>query len=182
MFSFRVITKWFLSYTKSTWDFDDYPIKISYEQRAFVTGKQWYANLENWGGMVTAAPSKEKVIERLKAEFESYKARNTHLPRPGTRVRIGFTSTKEVDKNRELAKDFFNKVLTRNEILHTQVTFISDSSTLPDFQEFSRMIPENYKQEIIMRTNSIYHVDITEIYDGPLYKIFELINSKYIRP
>jgi predicted nucleotide-binding protein (sugar kinase/HSP70/actin superfamily) len=175
------VLKYILSYTKSHWDFGDYPIKILYEKRPFVNGKQWYANLENWNGMITSASTKEEVIKRLKVDFESYKTNNSKLPRPGTRVRIGFASTKEIDKYKDISKDYLHNVLA-SDILGTTITFISDFSTLHGYVNFAKTDPEKFKNELIKRTLDIYGLDITDLYDKPIYKIFERIKtSKELR-
>jgi len=176
MVSLNVLVKWILSYTKSAWDFDDYPIKVLHEQRQYVIGKQYYVNMENWAEMVTCDLLKERAIEKLKAKYESYKSKNKLLPRPGTRVQIGFASTEEIDNNEKLAYEYLKRIFTQD-IVQTTITFISDETCLDDFVTFSPMSPENYKTEIIKRTLSIYGVDITEMYEESVFQILRFINN-----
>jgi hypothetical protein len=164
----KSIIKRLLSYAKSQWDFEDYPIEIWEKHNEVAKNMDYRAHIINWSGMIAVGESKQKALENLRVRFNSYKAQNLDLPRPGTKKRIGFASTENIDKYAVISNDFVPKIL--NEVLHTKILFISDLSLLP--------ANKKNKEEIIKRTLSIYGVDITEMYDKPMYEVFKFIKNR----
>ena len=176
-FTLNILSKYLLSFFKSDWVFDDYPLLTVYEQRQFTSGKQWYANLENWNGMIVNGKTKEEAIQRLKDYFIRYKCASKKLPRPGTKVRIKIASSQEIYKYKDIQTEFLNNILTKD-IFGTTLIVTSDLSTLQGYCGFSLIGKDNFKYEVIKRTKQRYGIDISDLFDGPLYKIFERIKEK----
>ncbi len=80
--------------------------------------------------------------------------------------------TDEVQKYQEIADDFFQKVV------RVRPLFYSDGSSLRTYEPHDLELAKKQMEEIISRTLAIYGVDITDLYDGPLYKVFERIEKK----
>jgi hypothetical protein len=174
MYFFRTKIKWLLSFIKSNWNFDDYPIRTWKNPNAGVAKVAYGAGIINWSLMVGHGETYGKAVENLKKDFELYKKRNPSVPRPGTYVPIKYASTKQIDKYKDIAIDFFNKVLEQD----YSKGFYSDEACLWPIGGPDKEKAKKVKAEIINRTLRIYGVDITEIYDNPLYQIFEVIKQK----
>ena len=173
--SINSIIKQLSSYTKSKWKFNDYPLSVKYEKGQFDSGNRWYARIENWDGMYTSAYTKKEAIDRLKGYFTV--ATLAKIPRPGTKYVGELTKHKELDKYGEIPWDFLKNVLTPNVVLHTRLLFISDFSALPNYEGYSGMSADKYREFIISRTRQYYEIDISDLFDGPLYKVFERIQQ-----
>lgn len=174
MNSFRVLIKWLLSFTKSKWVLNDYPIKTWENPNAGEDKCAFGAGIINWSFMVGHGETPEKAIKALEARFKLRKENNPDLPRPGSQVPIKYASTEKIDKYREIAVDFFKRVLNQD----YNKGFYSDGASLSPFEGPDEEKGKIVKEEIIRRTLSVYGVDITNIYDEPLYKIFEFIASR----
>jgi hypothetical protein len=168
------------SLLKSSWDYKDYPIKVwkapNVRDKKFI----WQAKIIHWTIMHQAGSTKKEALNNLRAYFQSYKASNENLPRPGTKVALDvkFAKTEEIDKYREISKDFIAKILNANKI---QPLFISDISSLTVYEPQDEYKAKAQRDEIIKNTFIIYGIDISENYDGPIYKIFEMINNKNLQ-
>jgi len=171
---FLIIKKRLLSHTKSRWDFDDYPIRTWKNPNAGEIKVAYGAGIINWSLMVGHGETKKKAIEDLKEKFKLYKDNHQELPRPGTKVPIKFATTEQIDKYEDIAVDFFNTVLNMN----YHEGFYSDGSSLPLFEPLEEEQARKTRDEIINRTLLRYSIDITDIYDGPLYIIFKKIKDR----
>ena len=175
MDTIKALYKWLISFHKNTWEFEDYPIKTWKIQNATQAIK-YRAAIINWYGMIEDGETAEKAIENLKALFE--KINNRYVPRPGTKISLKLGTTELIDKYEEIAVDFFNKVLD----LNYYEGFCSDHSALVYLEPSEdEEINKGFRNEIINKTHCIYKVDISDIYDEPLYKIFERIKNNQNR-
>ncbi len=79
------------------------------------------------------------------------------------------------EPDEDIEEDFFNRVLKD---FIKAILFTTDESSLTFYEPHDSEQAKRQREEIIKRTLSIYGIDITDIYAGPLYKIFELIRNK----
>jgi hypothetical protein len=84
MISIQGSTKWLLSFTKSTWSFQDYPIRTWRNPNAGTLGVAFGAGIINWSLMVGHGETPAKAVKALKERFELYRDNNPNLPRPGS--------------------------------------------------------------------------------------------------
>ncbi|GEM_PF-560587 len=156
------------------WDFKDYPMETWKIPNALGAKPTFRAGLSGWQGLMGDGATEEQAIAELKQRFSSYKERNTTLPRPGTYVPLKFASTDQISKYYRMADDFFKNVL--NEELGVKMPlFVSDISRLPNYEPRDEEQAQRHREEVIARTSSVYGVDITDIYDGPLYGVLGVI-------
>lgn len=160
------------SYSKTDWNFEDYPTQTWKNPNAGEDKVAYGAGIINWPMMVGHGETDEKALTALKDNFKLYKENNNNLPRPGTNVPLKFASTDNIDKYELTAVDYFKNVLN----MDFYEGFYSDGSVL-EFLSDDDIDSEKMKQEIINRTLILYSVDISDIYDEPLWKIFERIEN-----
>ena len=85
------------------------------------------------------------------------------MPRPGTKVRVQFSSTKRIDNHSAIADDFVQRVL------ELDWAWISDDSTLFDFHT------NESNDHLVEKIRSVYGVDVSDISTGNLADIFDRI-------
>ncbi len=163
--------KYLLSFFKTDWVFDDYPIRIKRQKRnnpdlgryKLVT---WVATITNWAQMFGGGETKEEALDMLKNRFDEYSQKHNALPRPGVRARlsIAFASAAGINKHRLIARDFFRRVLNRD----LETCFVSDKSSVWDFPEAD--------EEIYTRIQQVYGVDVSDVTSGNLVQIFERLS------
>jgi hypothetical protein len=107
-----------------------------------------------------------EALEELGRNFDRFKATNSELPRPGTKVPIEFASRNRVDQHSELANDFFQR------ILEVKWAWISDESTLGDFHD------EETNDRLLEKIRRDYGVDVSDISNGNVADIFDGIAKK----
>lgn len=168
-----------VSHFKKNWNFEDYPIKTWKNPNAGEKKVAYGAGIINWAIMVGHGESSEKALIALKDKFKQYKEKNDILPRPGKTVQIKFASSEKMDRYEKTAVDFFKNILEIN----YYDGFFSDVSSLSDFEWGYRLsndeeLVNQYRDKIIKQVFLFYNVDITEMYDEPLWKIFEIIENK----
>lgn len=164
------IWKKLLSYTKSSWNLSDYPLR--YRKQKDTKGeynigelKLWNLQIINWWTMSGLGDTKEEAYQMLKNNFESYLLHNK-APRPGTKVPLQFADTKQIDQLEEVAADFFDKILNYN----YYDCFISDRSSLSDFGRNDT--------ETLNLINSTYDLGLKELGDGNLVTLLKLIDNQ----
>jgi hypothetical protein len=156
-----------LSYTKTNWDLDDYPLR--YKNQTNPDNKElkpWIVQVVNWWTLTGLGNTKEEAYVMLQDVFENYKKYNDKLPRPGCTVPIKFADTIIVDSFENIAVDFFDKILGYN----YYDCFISDLSSLYEFGQ-----DEN---QILKKINHTYNLNLNEIGDGNIVRILKLIDEK----
>jgi hypothetical protein len=166
----KAIWKRILSYRKSNWDINDYPLRFKMqkgEPGQYNVGelKPWSVQIINWWTMGGLGNTKEEALENLKGNFKSYLLQNK-APRPGTLVPLTFADTQEMDKLERVAPEFFERILG----LNYYECFISDESSLDDFGQNNN--------ETLEKINDIYHVGLTDLGDGNIARILKLIKNK----
>jgi hypothetical protein len=168
------IIKQLLSYTKTDWDFDDYPIRTWKNPNAREAKVEYGAGIINWTTMVGHGTTPRQAVDDLRNRFGLYKDHNRRLPRPGTRVPLKFASTEQIRRYADTAVDFFQRVLDMDYF----GGFYSDGTCLAYFEPpHDDEEAKRVKAAIIRRTLLVYNVDITDLYDGSLWKILKTINE-----
>lgn len=176
MNTIKALIKQIKSYFKRDWNFDDYPTKTWKNPNAGEHKVAYGAGIINWSVIVGHGETPEKALIALKDRFNLYKDNNDDLPRPGTKVPFKFSSTENIDKYEKTAVDFFKEVLN----MDYYEGFYSDGSILAFFAPYcnDEIANEKMRKEIIKRTFLLYNVDITDIYDKPLWEIFAKIETE----
>ncbi|HLF46531.1 MAG TPA: hypothetical protein VI548_08905 [Chitinophagaceae bacterium] len=175
MDTIKAIIKRLKSYSKTDWDFEDYPTKTWKNPSAGEEKVAYGAGIINWLMMVGHRETPEKAMMALRESFKLYKDNNNDLPRPGTKAPLKFASTDNIDRYERTATDFFERVLKMN----YYEGFYSDGSGLTHFEPYNNdKKAKEMKEEIIRQTLLLYNVDISDIYDKPLWTIFERIENK----
>ena len=113
--------------------------------------------------------SKEEAYQNLKKRLENKLEEDGFLPRPGTKVPIEFASTEEIEECSDIVNDFLEKVLGFDE---EKAVFISDESSLWDFHR------EDSNEKYYKKIKDVYGVDVSDIKDGNLLKIFKRIGNR----
>ncbi len=159
-----------LSYTKTTWDLDDYPLRFKKQTGTpgqYNVGelKPWVVQIINWWTMTGLGDTKEEAYQMLKNNFDSYRQLN-NPPRPGTATPLQFADTSRADKLEDIAVDFFEKILN----LNYYECFISDDSDLGSFGKDD--------SETLNKINSVYNLGLTDLADGNIVRLLTLIKDK----
>ena len=171
----KAIIKRITSYSKKSWIFEDYPTKTWKNPNAGKDKVAYGAGIINWSTMVGHGETEEKALTALKDRFKFYMDNNDDLPRPGTNVPLKFAPTDNIDKNEKTAVDFFQNILN----MDFYGGFFSDGSSLNDFNFYENdEDSKKLKEEIIKKILLFYNTDISDIFDEPLWKIFERIETK----
>ena len=162
------------SYLKKDWTIDNYPILVRSQPTSETAHNSrlqpvpWSASIVNWPGPSGCGISISEALADLRKNFEEFKLTNK-LPRPGTKVRVQFSSAKRTDSHRALADDFIHRVL------ELDWAWISDDSTLFDFHT------NETNDHLFGRIRSIYGVDVSDVFSGNLAEILDRI-SAHSRP
>jgi len=175
MNTLKIIVKRLKSYTKSSWGFEDYPVKVWKNPNAGEENISFGAGIIGWPIMIGFGNNPEEALTALKENFRQYKENNNDLPRLGKKVQLEYVLTDQIDKYEEIAVDYFDRVLKKN----YYNGFYSDMSSLADFifTDDNEKIKE-IKSNIINKTILLYNVDISDVYEGPLWKIFKMIHNE----
>ncbi|PXY02928.1 hypothetical protein DF185_02205 [Marinifilum breve] len=155
--------KYLLSFFKSEWDFEDYPLETWENLSAEQEDIRFGASFTNWTLFVAHGDSVSNAIENLKKNLIEYRKEN-QLPRPGSIVPIQYTESNKIEIYEEIAIDFFNTIIGINYF----DCFISDMSSLSDF--------ELDNEETIEKIKTEYGIVPEE--DLLLADIFEQISNK----
>jgi hypothetical protein len=167
--------KWLLSFTKSDWTFEDYPIAIRrFKYEADHTSSRLKpvavsASVVNWWALSGSGDTREAAVSDLRVNFlrqvDARRDEGRRMPRPGSNVPLEFASTENIDAHNELADDFICRVLD------IDWAFISDESSLWDFHD------EDTNDRLIGRIREVYGVDVSDIQSARLYEIFDRIKT-----
>ena len=167
--------KYLLSFTKDDWTVNDYPICF----RHFKASEEnpspgrlqlipWSAQIINWWQMDGHGDTKEAALADLAAKFQVRKDKGEPLPRPGTGLPLEFAPTEKVSLHWAIAEDFFRRILEMN----YEECWISDESSLWDFHG------EESNEHLHQKVWESYRVNISDIEDGNLVRIFERIENR----
>src|SRR6266567_2659278 len=95
----RAILSWLLSFRKTNWTIDDYPIRLRkqvvepMEQHGRFKPVIWNTQIINWWQMSGSGDTEGEAITNLKENFERYRETHGRLPRPGTGAPLEYSST-----------------------------------------------------------------------------------------
>ena len=168
----KVVSKWLMSFTKSDWKIEDYPLRYKYQGGGEVGGKKvpnWCVQVINWYVLSGLGETKDEALNDLRIAFE-YKKEKGNLPRPGTKVPIEFAPCIRIKEHEEIVRELIQNVLGIN----YDQCFVSDESTLGDFQN------EEVKLETIEEIKKAFNVDISKLNSSNIADIAEYIyKSKF---
>lgn len=167
---FKAFWKKMLSYIKTKWDIDDYPLRYkkqtdTKEQYNIGELKPWVVQVINWWTMTGLGDTKQQAYEHLKTNFKSFLEFN-QAPRPGTSVPLSFVDASQVDSLENVAPDFFEKILD----LDYYDCFISNESSLAHFGRDD--------DETLQKINATYNLSLTDLGDGNLVRLLTIIKNK----
>lgn len=170
--------KFCLSFHKSEWELDDYPVVIR-EQKidldlADLTERcvqqPYLARVLNWWVLTGGGNTPQEAMQDLVVQFERMKNDRQRegklMPRPGTKVPIEFAPSVRVYAHPELTNDFIQRVLGLD------WAFISDGSSLGDFHT------EETNDVLHAKIKQVYGVDVSDIESGNLAAILDRIASR----
>lgn len=166
----KAVWKNLLSYTKKSWDIDDYPLRYkkqadTNEQNNIGELKPWVIQIINWWTITGLGNTKEEAYQHLKQNFTNYLEHN-QAPRPGTNVPLVFVDSSQIAKLEDVAPDFFEKILD----IDYFECFISDESSLSNFGVDD--------EETLDKINSIYNLQLTDLGDGKIVRLLNLIKDR----
>jgi len=167
--------KWCLSFRKSDWRLNDYPILVRarafdsiFAAPRFKQGR-YDAYIVNWG-LLGIGDTRSEALADLNGSFEITKAERAKqgelLPRPGSRMPITFASNELIIRHADLSDDFTRRVL------ELDWAWISDESTLSDFHG------EQSNDALCDKIKEIYGVDVSDIGSAKLSEILDRIARK----
>lgn len=172
-------TKYFFSFFKRAWVFSDYPITYRKNNMATLPGPDgsspvpWFVSIDRWFSMMGAGQTKEEALEELRQTFDRYRSSGKPLPRPGTRgPSLESAPREQICQYEDLASEFFKRVLH----LDYCDVFVTDRSSLYDFCLVEE--PEQAARNIAL----VYGIDIGNIEDGNLVRVFERIRARNRQP
>lgn len=171
-----VLWKRLLSYRKWDWAFSDYPIQVVEQDAATPNVPRYRAAIVKWL-LMGFGETKQEALDDLRKNFDKFlRDKPKEVPRPGMMMPIEsyLASHDEIDKHFETAKKFTELVL---DFKPGSPFFISDESSLSDFKD-SEKDPIDY----VSQTREVFGVDISDIEDGNLLRIFERIDGTDLDP
>lgn len=155
--------KYLLSFFKSEWTFEDYPLETWSNPNSQQDDIKFGATFTNWSDLVAHGDTVSVAIENLRTDLIEY-AKENQPPRPGSKVPIQFAKSNRVEKHKEIAVDFFDKIIG----ISYYDCFVSDFSSLFDFDLDNEETLEKIKNE--------YEIEPKD--DFLLADIFEQIKNK----
>lgn len=167
----QIVAKWLLSYLRSDWRPEHYPIRIR-KQSDLPLEVAWFAQVLNWPGPVGLGASRGEAREALYArlrEIAAHRAQHgERMPRPGEYVPIQFAATDRVGAVPGLLDDFIENVLGFNK---GDPVFVSDLTRLGDFGDDDRVA------ELADRIQRRYQVTIANADEATVADILEQIDA-----
>jgi hypothetical protein len=164
--------KLLLSFRKSEWSVDDYPIRVTRQETdaAFNAPRfsqhLYRAYIVNTG-ITGSGNTPIEAMAGLRQNFESVTRgrKEEALPaiRPGANWPLEFASQAKISANESLSEDFIQKVLVLD------WAWVSDESSLWDFH------PEQTNDLLIAKIREVYGVDVSDIESARLWEILERI-------
>jgi len=151
------------SFRRKDWDFEDFPVRVveraPHELRPIHghTPLRWAAWIIDWVPMRSDGDTPEEAVATLRQRFESFKAENSRLPRPGTRVmpKIVFTPDNEIEDHYDIVEDLMLRVLG----FEPGNYLLTNDSSLWDFNDEEEASNEVYYRKIML----LYGIDVSDI-------------------
>jgi len=173
--SAALLTRWkyLLSFRKSDWEFEDYPIIVRKQGDA---GGEWgeevrwkrpayIARVVGWTALDGTGDTREEALDNLREQFRSACKRRDAKPRPGAHVPIQFASQDRIAARQQLANEFVRRVLG------VEDAWLSDESSLWHFTLGASL--EEYYAKIVL----LYGVDVRDVPDGNIARILDRISA-----
>jgi hypothetical protein len=108
------IWKFILSFRKSQWKIDDYPLRYCFQDNQEIDIPSYYVEVIGWKEMIGFGDSREQAYQYLSRKLEQRSLSFGFLPRPGTTVPV---ESKERDEQlRRLIQGAFTANLSDSEI------------------------------------------------------------------
>ncbi len=124
-------------------------------------------HITNWWFAIGTGETEEEALLELQYLIDDFKNTESYLPRPGSVMPIKFASTQGFELHTETAEQFFDQVFGFAPL------FISDESSLYDFD------PVDEVTNLDKKIEEIFGVNVSDIKDRNLIKIFERIEQKF---
>lgn len=167
--------KWLLSFRKTQWVAQDYPLRFRQQsgEGIRVRGEvlkpnPWVVQVIGWWVMAGSGSTRQAALDNLQQSLDTY-ASEGGLPRPGKTVPIEFAPFEFLARNEDIAREFFPPVIGMN----YDDCLITDGSSVWDFPI------ELSEQQLINKVLLLFHVDISDIAkDANLATIFDRIAAK----
>jgi len=162
----------FASMFKDEWTIDDYPIRVRFQQPNEPASASrlklipWIADVVNWPAISGNGNTRLEALQNIRKSFDRFVATKQRLPRPGTKVPVGFAASHRVSQHAELTKDFARRVFD------LEWVWISDESSLWDFHG------DATNERLMEKIRLIYGVDVSDITSGNLADIFDRIQKQ----
>lgn len=165
---------WLLSFRRKSWTLRDYPLRWrEFENSGFgagglavpegMTPVKCSVQILGWTTMHGHGNSRDEARADLEKFFARYAEAGKTLPRPGTYVEMEIASRAKVESYATLQKDF------EQHILNVEWAFLTDQSSLGHFTLGQS------KEDMYRSIEERYGVDVSDVEDGNLTKIFERI-------
>ena len=164
--------KWLLSFKKSEWKVEDYPIRVTkQEPDAAFTAPRFSQHLYR-AYIVNAAitglgETPVEAIAGLRQNFQSvaHRRKEEALPavRPGANWPVEFASQAKISADEGLSEEFIQN------ILGLEWAWISDESSLWDFHT------EQTNDLLVAKIREVYGVDVSDIESARLWEILKRI-------
>ncbi len=169
------LTSWkrALSYFKTDWELEDYPVALRQQEPKaakgrFVEVKPWHAYILNWhvGGTGYSPEESMQDLHRAFTEAKMELAKQgKRTPRPGVMPPIEFASMEHITKYCDIGDDFVTRVLG------LEWALLTDESSLRDFHS------EDNNDALVAKIKEVYGVDVSDLKDVELYKILDRIEQ-----
>ena len=172
--------KYLLSFFKSSWTLNDYPIRYVRQDPGLITeigfrsegweSSRWRAQVEGWPLMFGLGETRQAAARQLQDNFSAYRESGDPLPRPGRRVMLTFPEPKieQIGKYESISIHFMEHILK----FHGRF-WISDLSSIWDFPV------EDTPDELVRKIALRYGVDVSDLIGaGNLVTIFKRIKSQ----
>lgn len=166
--------KWLLSFRKSEWSLNDYPIRVTRQEpdptfSAPRFNQHLYRAYIVNGAITGFGNTPVEAMAGLRQNFESVRQRRKEEAiqtiRPGANWPVEFASQEEVSRDESFNEEFIQKVLGLD------WAWISDESSLWDFHT------EQTNDLLLAKVREVYGVDVSDIGSARLWEIFERIKQ-----
>ncbi len=152
--------------------FEDY--KIHFFDSGNFPGKL-VATIEELYNVICIIDNKTEVSDKLRPLFDKEILRLNDgkqiIPQPDSgKAKITFATNVKIDTLRPFIDEFWDKILGTS----YSTSFVSDDSYFHDWEHYL----DNGKDELIKKVKNTYSIDITLIYDSPIYEILTTIKNK----
>lgn len=154
------------------YSFDDYKIQIV--DSGNYPGK-FVASIEELYNVIAIIDDKTQAIEILKPLFDEevqrLKDNGEVIRTPGSgKAKFTFMANDKIERLRPLVDDFWTKILETS----YSTTFVSNDSYFHSWEHYL----DGGKEELIKKVKQVYSVDISSIYDKPIYEILTTIKNR----